>query len=62
VVRDGEATALTAQSGTGKTTTLLRLIAAGWTPLAEDLAWLDPDSLTLYGWDRGIRLWQETID
>lgn len=62
VVRDGEATALTARSGTGKTTTLLRLLAAGWTPLAEDLAWLDPDSLTLYGWDRGIRLWQETID
>lgn len=62
VVRDGEAIALTARSGTGKTTTLLRLLAAGWTPLAEDLAWLDPDSLKLYGWDRGIRLWQETID
>lgn len=62
VVRKGEATALVAPSGTGKTTTLLRLLAAGWTPLAEDLSWLDPDSLTVYGWDRGIRLWQETID
>jgi hypothetical protein len=62
VVRNDEATALAAPSGTGKTTTLLRLLAAGWTPLAEDLAWLDPDSLTLFGWDRGIRLWPEAIE
>lgn len=62
LVRDGVATALVAPSGTGKSTTLLRALAAGYTPVAEDLAWLDPDSLEVHGWDRGIRLWPETIE
>lgn len=62
VVNDSDAVALIAPSGTGKTTTLLRLLTAGWAPLAEDLSWLDPESLTLYGWDRGIRLWPPSIE
>jgi hypothetical protein len=62
LVRDGAATALVAPSGTGKSTTLLRALAADYTPIAEDLAWLDPDSLEVHGWDRGIRLWPDTIE
>jgi hypothetical protein len=62
LVRDGAATALVAPSGTGKSTTLLRALAAGYTPIAEDLGWLDPDSLVVHGWDRGIRLWPDTIE
>lgn len=62
VARGEEAVALVAPSGTGKSTTLLRLLEGGWAPLAEDLAWLDPATLEVYGWDRGIRLWPETIE
>lgn len=59
-VRGGEATAFAGRSGVGKSTTLWRAIRAGWAPLAEDFAWLDPADLTVYGWDRGLRLWPET--
>jgi hypothetical protein len=59
IVREGVATALCGPSGIGKSTTLLRAIDAGWTPLAEDLSWLEPASLDLHGWDRGVRLWPE---
>lgn len=58
----GGATALLARSGVGKSTTLLRLRDAGWTPLAEDLSWVEPRSGTLYGWDRGVHLWPGTIE
>lgn len=61
VVRGGVATALAAPSGTGKTTTLVRLLGRGWSPLAEDLSWLDPGTGTLYGWDRGLRLWSDGL-
>lgn len=56
------AVALLGRSGTGKSTTLLRLVTAGWTPIAEDLSWLDPADGTLYGWDRGVRLWPGTVE
>ena len=56
---DGRATALLGASGTGKSTTLVRLIRDGWAPIAEDFSWLDPETLVVYGWDRGIRLWPE---
>lgn len=62
VVRGGKATALAAPSGTGKTTTLVRLLSQGWRPLAEDLSWLDPADGTLYGWDRGLRLWPDGVE
>ena len=61
VVRDGVASAIAAPSGTGKTTTLVRLLSRGWSPLAEDLSWLDPGTYTLYGWDRGLRLWSDGL-
>ena len=57
IARDGAATALCGRSGVGKSTTLLRAVAAGWSPLAEALSWLEPASLRLSGWDRGVRLW-----
>jgi hypothetical protein len=55
------ATAFLGRSGAGKSTTLLRLMEAGWTPLAEDLSWIDPPTGTLYGWDRGVHLWPHTV-
>lgn len=58
-VRNGEATVFAGRSGVGKSTTLVRAIRAGWEPLAEDFAWLDPDTLSVYGWDRGLRLLPE---
>ena len=59
IARGGAATALMARSGTGKSSTLLQAMRAGWQPIAEDFAWLDPDSLRLYGWDRGVHLWPD---
>jgi hypothetical protein len=47
---------LPASSGTGKSTTLLRLAAAGWMPVMEDFGWLDPETEALQGWDGGIRV------
>lgn len=59
LARDGQATALAARSGTGKSSTLVQALAAGWQPIAEDFAWLEPDSLRLFGWDRGVHLWPD---
>ena len=59
--RDGKASAFLGPSGTGKTTTLLRAIAAGWTPVSEDFSWLEPESLVLYSWDRKLHLLPDTL-
>ena len=59
IARGGAATALVARSGTGKSSTLVQAMRAGWHPVAEDFAWLDPDSLRLHGWDRGVHLWPD---
>lgn len=48
--------------GAGKSTTLLHFVRAGWTPVAEDVCWIDPDAFVLYGWDRGIRLQRTAIE
>jgi hypothetical protein len=58
IVRDGRATALVGRSGAGKSTALLDAIDAGWSPLAEDFAWLDPVTRRVSAWkgDRGVRL------
>ncbi|HEU0015988.1 MAG TPA: hypothetical protein VFQ45_20090, partial [Longimicrobium sp.] len=59
IVRGGGVTALLALSGTGKSSTLVQALRAGWRPVAEDLMWLDPITLTVYGWDRGVHLWPD---
>lgn len=64
LARAGRAVALIGPGGAGKSTTLLRSAAAagsGWSILSEDFSWLDPHSLVLHGWDRGLRLWPGTI-
>jgi hypothetical protein len=58
--RDGRALAFLGPSGRGKTTTLLRALEAGFVPVCEDFAWCDPDSLAVYGFDRGLRLLPDT--
>jgi len=60
-VKAGKATAFLGPSGTGKTTTLLRAIAAGWQPLCEDFGWLEPQSQVLYSWDRKLHLLPDTL-
>ncbi len=60
-VKDGKATAFLGPSGTGKTTTLLRAIAAGWQPLCEDFGWLEPHTGVLYSWDRKLHLLPDTL-
>lgn len=49
-------------SGRGKSTTLLRGLAAGWQPIAEDGCWLEPGQLRVFGLDRAIRLWPDAVD
>lgn len=56
------ATAFLGASGAGKSTMLLRLMRIGWTPVAEDFGWVDPETLTVYGWDRGVRTWPGTLE
>jgi hypothetical protein len=62
-VADGPrgATAFLGVSGTGKSTTLLHAAAQRARPIAEDLCWLEPASLTVFGWDRVVRVWPETL-
>ena len=43
-------------SGRGKTTTMLRAVAAGHRPIAEDLCWLDPASMMLFPTDRNVKI------
>lgn len=62
LARDGAGLALLGPSGAGKSTTLLRAARAGWRPVCEDLAWLDPASLQLARGDRGVRLWPDARD
>jgi hypothetical protein len=58
--RDGQALAFLGPSGRGKTTTLLRSLEAGFVPVCEDFAWCDPDTLEVFGFDRGLRLLPDT--
>lgn len=63
-VPSGEAgaTVLLGSKGTGKSTALVRLASAGWSPVCEDFAWLDPRALRLYGWDREVRLLPDALE
>lgn len=55
-ITDGTRTlALLGPTGRGKSTTLLRAVAAGWRPIAEDACFLDLTNLTLVGGDRHVR-------
>ena len=60
--RDGECVAWLGASGAGKSTTLLYAAAAGWRAIAEDLCWLEPESLRVHGWDRGVRCLPGTLE
>ena len=58
--KNASATAFLGPSGRGKTTTLLRASLAGWQIIAEDFSWLMPETMNLYGFDRGLRLLPDT--
>ncbi|MFN3265453.1 MAG: hypothetical protein ACK41E_01305 [Deinococcales bacterium] len=59
--KDGVGIAFTGESGRGKTTTLLHSIKAGYSPVCEDFAWLEPMSSRVYGTDRGLRCLPDTL-
>jgi len=58
IARGGNATALVGRAGVGKSSTLIAALEAGWAPIAEDFAWLDPVTRQVFAWsgERGIRL------
>ncbi len=56
------ATALLGPSGVGKSTTLLALAQAGWAPVCEDFAWLDPTNGMVHAWDHGLRLRPDALE
>jgi hypothetical protein len=60
--RDGIGTAFTGESGRGKTTTLIHSVKAGFSPICEDFAWLEPNSLEVFGCDRGLRCLPDTLE
>jgi hypothetical protein len=59
--QDQKGIAFTGESGRGKTTTLLHSIKAGYSPICEDFAWLEPQSLMVFGTDRGLRCLPDTL-
>ena len=60
--KNGVGTAFTGESGRGKTTTLIHSIKAGFSPICEDFAWLEPSSLGVFGCDRGLRCLPDTLE
>lgn len=60
--RGGRGTALLGASGRGKTTTLIAALEAGYMPVCEDFALLEPVSAVIYGLDRGLRLLPDTLE
>ncbi len=62
IAKDGKATAFSAPSGTGKTTTLLTAFKAGFKVIAEDFIWINPDSMQVFTWDKGVRLLPDTFE
>ncbi len=58
---DGRVTAFLGPSGRGKTSTLLRAVEAGWAPVSEDMLWLEPSTLRVYGGEKGVRLLPEVL-
>jgi len=62
VANNGRCAVLMAPSKTGKSTTLVSAALAGYQPLAEDMLWIDPAALDVYGNDREIRLWTDSLE
>lgn len=60
-LHDGVALALTGTSGTGKTTTLMQALKHGYTPVSEDFAWLNPQSMRVHSVDRGLHCLPDTL-
>jgi hypothetical protein len=56
VHRAGHTVALVGPSGAGKSTSAVLAALEGWELLAEDSAWLDPQTLLISGADAGVRL------
>ncbi|MFB9993340.1 hypothetical protein ACFFLM_15325 [Deinococcus oregonensis] len=61
LTRQGKTVAISGPSGAGKSTASLRLLAAGWSVVAEDSAWLDPLSLQVVGADQGLRVFESSV-
>jgi hypothetical protein len=57
----GQTALLLGASGTGKTTTLLRALQAGWSPVAEDVVWLEADTGSTYSLEKGLRVFEDTL-
>jgi hypothetical protein len=53
---EGGAVLFLADSGVGKSTTLMHALSQGWAPVAEDTVWLDARSLMVTGGDAAVRL------
>jgi len=58
-IKDGVTPAYTGESGMGKSTTLVKAMVDHAVPLAEDFSWLDPQTTIIYGWDHGLRFWED---
>ena len=54
--REGWTVAVLGPSGAGKSTTAVLAALEGWQLIAEDSAWLDPTTLSVYGADPTLRL------
>lgn len=48
-------------SGTGKTTTLVRALQVAWSPVSEDVVWLEGDTLRTYSLEKGLRVFEDSL-
>ena len=58
---DGAAVLFLGASGTGKTTTLMRALQAGWGFVAEDVLWVDAHTLAVRSLETGVRLFAAEV-
>lgn len=61
VARNGVAVAVTGESGAGKSTATLRLLAQGFQVLAEDRAFWHAPSSVVVGLDRHVRAFEDSV-
>lgn len=62
IVREGRAVALSGVSGAGKSTAALRLLAGGWSVLAEDRAFWHAPTGQVAGLDRSLRAFPDSVE